>query len=343
MSTKETQGLLLINTGSPDAPDVPSVRRYLRQFLSDPRVIDTSPLGRWIIVNLFVLPFRPKESAHAYGLVWTDQGSPLIVNSRNFAEALSKALPDIRIEIAMAYGKPSIAEGMKRLLDEGVDRVIVAPMFPQQASATTGSVLESVYRTAAELPNVPPVSVVAPWYRDAGYLDAWAECAGPQLDSFSPDHVLLSFHGLPERHLRKSDPTGRHCLASDTCCENYLEANPRCYRAHCMATTHGLVERLGLGDSDYTLAFQSRLGRDPWLSPATDETVVRLAKKGVKRLAIMSPAFVADCLETLEELGMRARDDFLANGGEDFLMVSSLNDHPRWVTAFAALIHEVTD
>lgn len=330
--------MLLINTGSPDAPHVPETRRYLRQFLSDPRVIDISPAGRWFLLNFVILPFRPKESAHAYKTIWTERGSPLIVNSEDFRDKLREEFPDAQIEIAMAYGNPSIPDTIKKLVNDRVDRIVVVPMFPQFASATTGSVLECTYKTASELPNVPALVTVAPYYNDAGYLDAWAEVARPQLDEFKPDHVLMSFHGLPERQILKCDPTGAHCLKKPDCCDTYLDANPNCYRAHCLATSRGIADRVGLSQGDYTLCFQSKLGRDPWLAPATDEKIVELARQGVKRLAILSPAFVADCLETLEELGIRGKEDFLANGGEAFILVSSLNDHPRWVSAMADII-----
>lgn len=338
MHPLERTGIILINTGSPDAPHVPETRRYLRQFLSDPRVIDITPIGRWFLLNFVILPFRPKESSEAYESVWTERGSPLIVNSEDFRDALRAEFPDTQVEIAMAYGKPSIPDTVKRMVAGGATRIVVVPMFPQYASATTGSVLECTYKTASELPNVPALVTVDPYYDDEGYLDAWAEVAGPELEAFRPDHVLMSFHGLPERQILKCDPTGSHCLQSPDCCDRYLEANPMCYRAHCLATSRGIAERLGLEPERFTLCFQSKLGRDPWLAPATDETIEEMARRGVKRLAVLSPAFVADCLETLEELGIRGKDDFVANGGEDFLLVPSLNAHPRWVAAMADII-----
>ena len=338
MSDPEKIGIVLINTGSPDAPGVSETRRYLRQFLSDPRVIDIAPIKRWLLLNLVILPFRPKVSSHAYRQVWTDQGSPLIVNSLAFRDRLRETLPNACIEIGMAYGSPSISDAMDCLSDQGVDRIVIVPMFPQYASATTGSVLEGAYMAASRKLNVPMLSALPPYYADAGYLDAWAEVARPELDAFAPDHVLLSFHGLPERQIRKCDPTGTHCLSKPDCCDRYLDANPNCYRAHCFATSRGIAERLALQENAYTIAFQSKLGRDPWLSPAADERVRELARGGVKRLAVLSPAFVADCLETLEEIGIRAKDDFLKHGGEDFLLVPSLNIHPAWVDAMTRIL-----
>ena len=342
MNNNERLGILLVNTGSPDAPEPAETRVYLRQFLSDPRVIDISPLGRWILLNFVILPFRPKHSARAYRTIWTERGSPLIVNSAAFRDALAEQFPEAFVEIGMAYGNPSVPAAINKLLSEGASRILAAPMFPQYASATTGSVLEAVYKTLAHKQNVPPVTVVGPFYDDPGFLDAWAEVARPQLEAFAPDHLLVSYHGLPERQIYKSDPTGSHCLKSTNCCERYRERNPACYRAHCFATTRGLADRLALEPERYTVVFQSKLGRDPWLTPATDATIAELAKRGVKRLAVLSPAFVADCLETLEELGVRGKEDFVANGGEDFLLVSSLNNHPRWVEAFANIIRSVS-
>jgi ferrochelatase len=338
MTAPDRPGILLINTGSPDAPGIPETRRYLRQFLSDPRVIDIHPVARWLLVHLIILPTRPRTSAAAYESIWTEAGSPLIVNSRRFAEALQDRLPETFVGIGMAYGRPSIAEGMRALTSRGATRLILAPMFPQYASATVGSVLEFAYTTAAREQNVPPLSVVPPFYQEPEFLDAWAAVARPHLDAFRPDHVVLSYHGLPERQIFKSDPTGSHCLKSADCCARYLEGNRMCYRAHCMRTTDGIAGRLGIVESNYTVAFQSKLGRDRWLSPATDATVEGLARSGCKRLAVISPAFVADCIETIEELGGQARESFLEHGGNDFLLVPSLNADPAWVEAFAAIL-----
>lgn len=338
MTAPERVGIVLINTGSPDAPEIPETRAYLRQFLSDPRVIDLSPLGRWLLLNFVILPFRPKNSAEAYKTIWTGRGSPLIFHSRDFAEALGTYLPDALIEIGMAYGKPSVPTAMDAVLERGATRILLVPMFPQYASATVGSVLELAYTYAASKPNVPPVAVLPPFYKEPEFLNAWAAVAAPELDAFKPDHIIMSYHGLPVRQIYKSDPTGQHCLKRENCCEQYFNHNPMCYRAHCLATTKGIVERLDLRPDDYTLAFQSKLGRTPWLEPATDQTVVALAQRGVKRLAVLSPAFVADCIETIEEIGVQAKESFEQHGGEAFLLVPSLNEHPAWVEGFAAIL-----
>ncbi len=338
MQPPQKTGILLVNTGSPDSPEVADVRPYLKQFLSDPRVIDIQPLARWLLVNLIILPTRPKKSAEAYKTIWTDRGSPLISNSEDFRDALRKELPEALIEIGMAYGKPSVPAQMDALIKQGATKLLIVPMFPQYASATVGSVLELTYKTAAHKQNVPAISVLPPFYVEPDFLDAWQAVVQPELDRFKPDHILISFHGLPERQIFKADPTGSHCLKKKDCCENYLNGNPMCYRAHCFATAKGITERLGLAPDKFTVAFQSKLGRDPWLTPATDETVVALAKKGVKRLAIVSPAFVADCIETIEELGGQAKESFEHHGGTDFLLVPSLNATPQWVKAFSGIL-----
>jgi protoporphyrin/coproporphyrin ferrochelatase len=335
----EKYGILLINTGSPDAPETAPVREYLNRFLSDPRIIDIAAWKRKLLVKLILLT-RPKESAHAYSQIWTDRGSPLVFHAEDLRDGLRKQLPDALIEIGMAYGRPYVPAALKSLIKQGATRIVLAPLFPQYASATVGSVLELSYKTLAELPNVPPITTVRPFYDHPAYLNAWATLAKPYLDAFKPDHILMSYHGLPERQIEKCDPSGTHCLKSDSCCDNFRDGNPNCYRAHCAESTRGIVERMGLTEDDYTFVFQSKLGRDPWLTPAMDTTVVEMAKKGVKRLAILSPAFVADCIETIEEVGMQARDSFLENGGEAFELVPSLNSEEVWIEAFAQILKE---
>ena len=334
-------GVLLANIGSAAKPEVPEVRAYLGQFLSDPRIIDIAAWKRKIIVNCFILPFRPKYTAEAYRAIWTERGSPLLAFSEDFRDALSEALPELEIQIGMAYGEPSLNGAFDALIAAQVDRILVVPMFPQYASATTGSVLDCVYRAAAKRWNVPSLTVLPPFYEDAGFLDAWKAVAEAPLAEFKPDHTILSYHGLPERQIRKSDPTGAHCLCKEDCCETRTVANQFCYRRQCMETSKALVDRLGLEEGKYTVAFQSRLGRDPWLKPATDTTIEALAKQGVKRLAVLSPAFTADCLETLEELGIQGKESFQEHGGEDLMLVPSLNAHPHWVEGMAALIRGV--
>ena len=337
----ERIGVLLLNVGSPEKPETRAVRRYLRQFLSDPRVIDLAAWKRALILNLFILPFRPKRSAHAYQSIWTERGSPLIAISTDFARALGELLPDVEIAIGMAYGKPAIADALESLCERGLDRILVAPMFPQSASATTGSVLEATYKMAAVKYNVPALCVVPPFYAHPAFLRAWAAIARPQLDEFAPDHVLFSFHGLPERQIRKGDLSGGHCLVKPGCCDAEVPENNACYRRQCFETARGIAEAMELPDDLYSVSFQSRLGREPWLQPYTDQTIAMLADNGLDRLAVVCPAFTVDCLETLEEIGMGGRDIFLAHGGAAYLQVSCPNAHPAWVEAFAEILSQV--
>ncbi|HKA86141.1 MAG TPA: ferrochelatase [Haliangiales bacterium] len=329
------RGLLLINLGSPDEPTTPAVRRYLREFLSDPRVIDINPVGRALMLHLFILPFRPAKSAELYRKVWTDAGSPLLVHGRALAERVQAALGDgWRVELAMRYGNPSIAAAMDRLA--AAERIVVFPLYPQYAASSTGSSVEEAFRVAGSRWVVPPLSVVGDFYADPGFLDAFAAVGAPVVaDGY--DHVLFSFHGLPERQIRKADASGAHCLARPDCCDRIDGVNRSCYRAQCYATAAAIAGRLALARDRWSVAFQSRLGRTPWIRPYTDEVLPQLAAAGKVRVAVFCPAFVADCLETLEEIGLRAQQPFRAAGGEKLTLVPSLNSSPRWVETVTAL------
>jgi ferrochelatase len=332
-------GLLLLNLGTPEAPDTPAVRRYLKQFLMDPRVVDLPAPARWALVHLVILPTRPSKSAEAYRKVWTAEGSPLLVHSLAFRDALRARLGAAwQVSLGMRYGRPSIQSALTELLDSKVDRIVAAPLFPQHSSAATGSALGALYRAAATLPNVPALSVLDAFYDDPGFLDAFAAVGRPQLEALRPDHVLFSFHGLPERHVRRSDETGRHCLSGESCCASMTESNRHCYRAQSFATARLLAARLGLAAGTWSVAFQSRLGRTPWIRPYTDVVIDELRARGARRVAVFCPAFVADCLETLEEVGLRLREQFRAAGGDELRLVPSLNDCEPWVEAFAARV-----
>lgn len=338
----QSTGLMLVNLGTPDTTDVCDVRRYLREFLSDPRVIDIPPVRRWLLLNLFILPFRPKKSAEAYRKVWSDRGSPLMFHGRDLVEKVRAALGgEVRVELAMRYQNPSIANVLSLFRAAGIDRIVVFPLFPQYSSAAWGSAVEKVYVEANRLWNVPSISVVPPFYDHPAFVDAFAAVARPVLDELRPDRVLMSFHGLPERHLVKSDESGGgHCLRSEGCCERIVPANRFCYRAQCVATARAIAEQLALRPDEYDIAFQSRLGRSPWIRPYTDELVRRLPSSGARRVAVLCPSFVADCLETVEEIGLRAREDFLAHGGDELRLVPSLNSEAVWVQAVVRLVRE---
>lgn len=332
-------GILLVNLGTPDAPEPAPVRRYLRQFLSDPRVIDIHPIGRAALLHLVILPFRPAKSAAAYRKIWTPEGSPLLVHGRALVERLRERIPEHPIELGMRYGNPSLEAAIAKLSEQGCDRVVALPLYPHYAASSTGSTVAELARIVGSLWTTPFVSVLPPFYDHPAFLAAFAAVARESLASFAPDHVLFSFHGLPERQVvRCADP--RVCLASPTCCDTIGPANRNCYRAQCHVTARELAAVLELGEQGegWSISFQSRLGRTPWIKPYTDEVVPALAKRGVAKLAVMCPAFVADCLETLEEIGMRADEDFKAAGGQAVELVPSLNSHPAWVDAVEGMV-----
>jgi ferrochelatase len=321
------KGCLLVNLGTPDAPTVPAVRRYLREFLMDPRVVDLPWLVRALLVYLVILPFRPKRSAHAYAKVWdASRGSPLMFHTRDLADALGAALGDTwKVAVGMRYGAPSITAGLADLAD--CDDVVVVPLFPQYAEATSGSVIAALADAGGVAPRV---RVVRSFHVDDGWVDAVAASIRPHLRPES--QLILSYHGLPERQVRRADPTGRHCLADAACCETPSPAHPTCYRAQCRQGASAIARRLDLPDDAVLVAFQSRLGRDAWLAPST-ESIVR-ANAG-RDVVIACPSFPTDCLETLEEVGLGLRD---VHGSGRFDVVPCLNADPAWVAALARIV-----
>lgn len=335
-------GLMLLNLGTPDSTETRDVRRYLREFLSDPRVIDISPIGRALLLNLIILPFRPSKSAEAYRKVWTDRGSPLLFHGLDLRDKVAAALGEtVKVELAMRYQNPSVASALKKYHEAGIDRIMVFPMFPQYSAAAFGSAVEKVYAEADRHWNVPTIQVVPPFFDHPAFIGAVAEQARPVLDDLKPDRVVMSFHGLPERHVIKSDSTGgRHCLQSSGCCERIVAANRNCYRAQSFATARFLAENLNIPADQYEVAFQSRLGRSTWIKPYTDLRLNEIAEQGVKRVAVLSPSFVADCLETLEEIEIRALEDFRSHGGEELRLVPSLNSTDVWVQAVVEILED---
>ena len=329
-------GVLLIQLGTPDAPRTPEVRRYLREFLGDPRVLDMPALGRALLLYGIILPFRAPRSARAYRQIWSEAGSPLLVHSRALAEGVAKELGEgFRVELGMRYGEPSLAGALDRLASAEVARIVVLPLFPHEAGSSSGSALQRTFELAGERWDPPALTTLGPFYDDPDFIAATAEIARPRLQEFSPDHVLLSYHGLPERQIRRSDATGGHCLESETCCDALGEANPHCYRAQCFATSRALAAALALEPDRVSTSFQSRLGRTPWIQPFTDQRLPELAAAGVRRLAVLCPSFVADCLETIEEIGIRARKQWQELGGEALELVPCVNASPAWVRAVA--------
>jgi ferrochelatase len=310
-------GILLINTGSPDSPSIPDVRRYLRQFLMDGRVIDLPLPVRAALVHGCILPFRPPRSARAYRRIWTPEGSPLVVTSRRLCDKLRSELKQ-PVEPAMRYGNPSVEHALAKLCGDGVHRVVVFPMFPHYAMSSYETAVARVRETAAKRHPELDITVVPPYYDDPRYIDSLVRTARPALSN-EPDFLLFSFHGMPVRHLRK---TGAD----------------RCYRRHSEATVQAFLKRCGWPEDRASIAYQSRLGPDRWLEPHTHIELKRLATRGVRRLAVMCPSFTVDCLETLEEIAIRGRELFLQAGGSEFTMISALNDRPEWVSAIAQML-----
>lgn len=331
-------GVLLIQLGTPDAPRPREVRRYLREFLSDPRVIDLPWLPRKLLLEGFILPTRPRRSAAAYAKIWTEAGSPLLVHSEALRDALQRRLGrEAVVELGMRYGNPSLARALRRLEEHGVREVTVLPLFPQAASSSSGSALEALFGEPAAQ-RLARIRTIPAFYGDPGFIAAWRDVAAPVLADFGAEHVLFSYHGLPERQIRAADPSREHCLASPDCCEPMRAPARHCYRAQCYATTRGLVAALGLDPAQTSTSFQSRLGATPWIRPFTDHVLPELAQRGVRRLAVLCPSFVADCLETVEEIGIRAREQWTGLGGAALALVPCPNAHPAWVDAVAKLV-----
>lgn len=329
-----TRAVLFINLGSPDSPAVPDVRRYLDEFLMDPYVIQLPWLLRRLIVSLFVLPTRPKRSAHAYDSIWTDRGSPLVFLSMDLLEAVRKhtSLP---LGMAMRYGNPSIESELTRLTAvPGVDEVLLLPLYPHYAESTVLTAVKEAERVIAERQLKVTLRVPAPFYAHPDYIDALIASTQPALAQ-PFDHLLFSYHGLPELHVMRADPTGAHCLKSAICCETPSAAHATCYRHQVLKTTEEFVKRTGLRADQYSIAFQSRLGRAKWLEPATENVLKELAGKGVRKLLVVCPAFVTDCLETLEEIEIQGTATFKAAGGDSLTLIPCLNAHPQWAETLA--------
>lgn len=320
-------GVLLMNTGSPDAPAEQAVRRYLREFLMDPNVIDFPWPLRALLVYGIILPRRPAKSAEAYQAVWTENGSPLIYHCTELARALQQQA-GLPVEAGMAYGNPSIQAAIQKLVAVGVEKIRVLPLFPQYAMATVGTCVAK-----AQSVSPVPLEVIAPFYNHPAFIQ-------PLADSLAglEEYLLFSYHGLPERHLRKTDPTGSHCLATAHCCETASPAHSTCYRHQCFETTKAIVKAAGIPADRYSIAFQSRLGRDKWMEPYTDEMLKQLPVQGIKNLAVICPAFFCDCLETLEEIGLRGRETFLGSGGETFRLIPCLNAGESAVQCLAQFV-----
>jgi ferrochelatase len=337
MSAKGKTGVLLVNLGTPDTPQRGAVYRYLRQFLLDPRVIDYPWLPRQLLVQGIIAPFRSGSSARLYRQLWTPEGSPLKVYGKRLAEGVQSQLgSDYVVELAMRYQQPSISSAITRLLNRQVSEIVVMSLFPQYASATTGSVYEEVMRVLKKEQIIPPLRFVSDYYDYEPMIEVFASNAA-SFDLASYDHIIFSYHGLPQRQLRKADRCN-HCLQSPDCCQTIVAANQFCYSAQCHATTQAIAKKLKLPKEKFTTTFQSRLGPEKWAQPYTSQVIETLAAQGAKRLLVFSPAFVADCLETLIEIKVEYLEMFEKLGGKHLDLVPSLNDDPRWINAVADMV-----
>ncbi len=334
-------GVLLINVGTPDSPAVKDVRKYLTQFLNDPRVIDINPIGRFLLVNGIIVPFRAPKSAKLYQHIWTDKGSPLLIHSNNFKNKLQQSLGnDHVVEIAMRYQNPSIESALKKLRDKKIEKLVVIPMYPQYASSSTQTCIDEVNRLMKKMKFNIPVSFIKKMFDQQGFIDAFAENIKKH-DPASYDFIMFSYHGLPERQILKSDKevgTGTHCKIG-SCCDMITEKNQYCYRATCYETTRQLVKKLNIPEGKYITSFQSRLD-DKWLKPYSDRVVAEKAQQGAKKMLVVSPAFVADCLETIYEIGVEYDEIFKHNGGMKLQLVESLNDGEGWVECVRSIVKQ---
>ncbi|HXD79558.1 MAG TPA: ferrochelatase [Puia sp.] len=339
MTAIAKRAIILLNLGSPDSTATKDVHRYLLEFLMDKRVIDYPYLFRLILVGGIIVPFRAAKSAEAYSTIWTKEGSPLIVLSRRLQEALQQKV-DPPVEIAMRYGNPSMQEAYDRVLQRmpDVEEVIAIPLYPHYAMASFETAVEHAKAIHRKNRYKFRLSFIKPFYDEPRYIRALAAQVSPYLGA-DYDHVLFSYHGVPARHIRKTDPTGSHCLCSADCCERPSPAHATCYRHQCLATTREIVRFLGIPEGKYSNSFQSRLGKG-WLEPFTDVRLEEMPKEGIKKLLIISPAFVSDCLETLEEIAIRGKESFLKAGGESYTMIPCLNAEPQWVDALADWVRE---
>jgi len=330
------KGVLLVNLGSPNSPAVGDVRRYLNEFLMDGRVIDLAWPLRRLIVGLILIR-RPHESGEAYEKIWTKDGSPLVVSSRKVQKLLQSQV-SLPVELAMRYQNPSIESAVKKLAAQGVTETLLIPLFPHYAMSSYETAVVRVEEVARKRAPQMRITVQPPYYVHPDYIAALVASAKDYLKDY--DHLLFSYHGIPERHLRKSDTTGCHCLKVENCCEVASAAHATCYRAQCFATTAAFVKLAGVPPEKYSVSFQSRLGKDPWLKPYTDYELARLANEGKKRMLVMCPAFVSDCLETIEEIGMRGCEEFMAGNGKEFTRIPCINEHPDWIEALRKMVEK---
>ncbi len=341
IKTNKKIGVLLVNLGTPDSTATPDVRKYLREFLMDKRVIDIPFISRWLLVNLIIAPFRAPKSGKEYKKLWEERGSPLKFYGEDLAAILHSKLEHdgYIVKLAMRYQEPSIQDGLDYLKAQKVEQLIILPLFPQYASASTGSIHDKVMEIVSTWQLIPEIKFFSKFVEEPGFIKTFARLGKQYLDKHKYDHVLFSFHGLPERQIKKGS-VDKYCKLG-ACCETYNDKNQYCYRAQCFLTARLIAKELGLTQADYTVTFQSRLGRDPWIKPYTDEVLKTLPSAGKKSVLAYSPAFVADCLETTMEVGDEFKEEFHEAGGERWDLVESLNIEPDWIETVEKMIRSV--
>jgi len=339
--TDQKVGVLIINLGTPDSPGIPDVRRYLREFLMDGRVIDIPFISRWLLVNLIIAPFRAPKSSSIYRELWTENGSPLLFYGRNNEKKLQEILGDKYIvKLGMRYQKPSIKNALYQLYQYPLSSLIILPLFPQYASATTGSVHQKVMEIISKWNNIPEIRFINTYFNHPLFIKAFTEKAKQLLADRQYDYMLFSYHGLPERQIYKGS-FDNYCQLGD-CCNYYHAKNLNCYRAQCFETSRILARALDIPDEKYEVVFQSRLGKDPWIQPYAEDVIRSLPKLGKKKVAVIIPSFVADCLETIIEVGEEFKEIFLDAGGEEWLFIESLNDSETWLECLYSLVKNQT-
>lgn len=340
MNNKNKTGVLLVNLGTPDSPSIPDVRKYLREFLMDERVIDIPFLSRWMLINFIIAPFRAPKSAKEYNKLWDERGSLLKYFGEDVRDSLQEKLgKEYQVELAMRYQSPSIEQALTEFKKGRVGEIVVIPLFPQYASASTGTVIQKVNEIINTWQTIPDIKFVSNFLDHPLFIEAFAENARKLMSKQEYDYVVFSYHGLPERQILKGSDNG-YCQISDACCSKYHAKNKLCYRAQCYETSRLLAAALQLSQDGFTTTFQSRLGKDPWIKPYTDVVLQDLPGMGKKKVLVFSPAFIADCLETTIEVGEQFKEAFLAAGGEVWDLVPSLNSEPKWVDCLEDLVRE---
>lgn len=331
----QNTAVLLVNLGTPDSPKPKDVYKYLIEFLTDSRVIDKPWIYRQLLVRALIVPFRYRQSAKSYKEIWLKEGSPLMVHSKSTLNLLQKLLgPKYLVELAMRYQNPSIHKALSHIMEKKVEHLIVIPLFPQYASATTGSVHQKIIEIISNYQVIPKLTLINNFATKPLYIEAIADIAlSYKIETY--DHVLFSFHGLPKKYLVKANST---CLTKSDCCQTTCPSNQNCYSAQCYSTAYAIANKLNLDKSRYTICFQSRLGKDPWLEPSTYDCIKNLRAQGAKRVLVFCPSFVADCLETIHEIGIEYAEEFVSEGGDALHYVKSVNDHPKWIAALQELV-----